>query len=235
MEVKKSTQANLESSKLLYGLVGLVASLSLCFIALEWTQVEVKKYDREIQIYEDEMDDVLQTQQDEQQPEEIVQEEQVIEEVLSDVMEVVDNSTETEAIQMVDQEDNSGVDVGKVIEKPIETKKEEDDDDQVIFVVVETMPEYPGGQAALMKYLSENVRYPAICQEQGIQGRVVCQFTVNKDGSIVDVDVARSSGDANLDKEAKRVISTMPKWKPGKQRGKAVRVKYTVPVTFRIQ
>ena len=87
----------------------------------------------------------------------------------------------------------------------------------------------------MFKYLSENVKYPVIAQENGIQGRVICQFVVNKDGKIVDVEVVRSGGDPSLDKEAIRVIKSMPPWKPGKQRGKAVRVKYTVPVNFRLQ
>ena len=102
-------------------------------------------------------------------------------------------------------------------------------------VVVEKMPEFPGGQAALFKYLSENVKYPVIAQENGIQGRVICQFVVNTDGSIVNVEVVRSGGDASLDKEAVRVIKSMPKWHPGQQRGKPVRVKYTVPVNFKLQ
>lgn len=107
-------------------------------------------------------------------------------------------------------------------------------DDDVVFVVVETMPEFPGGQQALFKYLSENVKCPAVAQRKGIQGRVICQFVVNKDGSIVNVEVVRSGGDASLDKEAVRVIKSMPKWKPGKQRGKVVRVKYTLTVNFSI-
>ena len=96
------------------------------------------------------------------------------------------------------------------------------------------MPEFPGGQQALLKYLSENVQYPVIAQANGIQGRVVCQFVVNKDGSIVDVEVVRSGGDPSLDKEAIRVIKSMPKWTPGKQKGKPVRVKYTVPINFQL-
>jgi TonB family protein len=108
------------------------------------------------------------------------------------------------------------------------------EDEETIFMVVETMPEFPGGQQALFKYLAENVKYPVIAQENGIQGRVICQFVVNKDGSIVDVVAVRSSGEASLDKEAIRVIKSMPKWKPGKQRGKPVRVKYTVPINFRL-
>ena len=99
---------------------------------------------------------------------------------------------------------------------------------------VETMPEFPGGQGALLQYLAKSIKYPVIAQENGIQGRVSCSFVVNKDGSIVDAEVIRGV-DPSLDKEALRVINSMPKWSPGKQRGKPVRVKYTVPVTFRLQ
>jgi protein TonB len=97
------------------------------------------------------------------------------------------------------------------------------------------MPEFPGGQQEMMKYIAENIKYPVIAQENGIQGRVICQFVIEKNGSVTDIQVVRSSGDASLDKEAERVIKTMPKWKPGKQRGKPVRVKYTIPVAFRLQ
>ncbi len=114
------------------------------------------------------------------------------------------------------------------------TTKESDEDD-VVFVIVEKMPEFPGGHQALTKYLDENVKYPAIAQENGIQGRVICQFVVNKDGTITDIEVIRSGGDPSLDQEAVRVIEAMPKWKPGEQRGKTVRVRYTVPVNFRLQ
>ena len=107
-------------------------------------------------------------------------------------------------------------------------------DDDVIFVVVESMPEFPGGAGAMMKYIAENIKYPAIAQENGIQGRVICQFVIEKDGSVSDVHVSRSSGEKSLDKEAIRLISNMPKWKPGIQRGKPVRVKYTIPVNFRL-
>ena len=85
-----------------------------------------------------------------------------------------------------------------------------------------------------MKFLGKNIKYPTISQENGVQGRVIVQFVVNRDGSIVDPVVVRGV-DPYLDKEALRVIASMPKWKPGKQRGKEVRVKYTVPVTFRLQ
>lgn len=105
----------------------------------------------------------------------------------------------------------------------------------VVFEVVEVMPEFPnGGMPGLMKYLGKNVKYPIEAHANNIEGRVVVHFIVNKDGSISNVGLTRSV-DPLLDKEAIRVISSMPKWKPGMQRGKAVRVKYTVPVMFRLQ
>jgi protein TonB len=103
-----------------------------------------------------------------------------------------------------------------------------------VFDVVEQMPEFPGGQAALLKWISDHIKYPAVAEENGIQGRVVCTFVVERDGSVTDVQVARSI-DPSLDKEAVRVLKQMPRWNPGKQNGSSVRVKYTVPVTFRLQ
>lgn len=103
-----------------------------------------------------------------------------------------------------------------------------------IFEVVEQMPSFPGGDAALMQFLSKNIKYPVVAEENGIQGRVIATFVVERDGSITDVKVVKSV-DPSLDKEAIRVLKSMPKWIPGKQNGSAVRVKYTVPVTFRLQ
>jgi len=103
-----------------------------------------------------------------------------------------------------------------------------------VFDVVEQMPEFPGGQAALLKWIGDHIKYPAVAEENGIQGRVVCTFVVERDGSVTDVQVARSI-DPSLDKEAIRVLKQMPRWNPGKQNGSSVRVKYTVPVTFRLQ
>ncbi len=110
-------------------------------------------------------------------------------------------------------------------EKPVEEK---------VFDVVEQMPQFPGGDAALFEYLSTHIKYPTIAEENGVQGRVIVTFVVERDGSITDVKVVKSV-DPSLDKEASRVVAGMPKWIPGKQNGSAVRVKYTVPVTFRLQ
>lgn len=103
-----------------------------------------------------------------------------------------------------------------------------------VFDVVEEMPSFPGGNGALMSYLASNIKYPVVAQENGVQGRVIVSFVVERDGSISDVRVARSV-DPSLDREAQRVVKSMPRWKPGKQNGSAVRVKYTVPVVFRLQ
>lgn len=105
---------------------------------------------------------------------------------------------------------------------------------QKVFDVVEVMPSFPGGQGALIQYLNSHVKYPVVAQENGIQGRVTISFVVERDGSITGVKVARSV-DPSLDKEAARVVSSMPRWTPGKQNGSAVRVKFNVPVVFKLQ
>ncbi len=210
-----------------YVLMGLVFVLSVCYVAFEWTEKEVTKYevaDMDFQ-FEEEID-IQQTSQETPPP----PPPPAVQEV--EVLNVVEDDVKTETIE-INTEDDKNEEV--VIAAPVAAPVEEEEEEEVIFVVVETMPEFPGGQQALFKYLSDNVKYPVIAQENGIQGRVICQFVVNKDGAIVDVEVVRSGGDPSLDKEAVRVIKSMPNWKPGKQRGKAVRVKYTVPVNFKLQ
>lgn len=103
-----------------------------------------------------------------------------------------------------------------------------------IFTVVEQMPMYPGGDGALMGYLRDNIKYPTVAAENGVQGRVIVGFVVERDGSITDVKILRGV-DPSLDREAMRVVKSMPRWNPGKQNGSAVRVKYQVPVSFRLQ
>ena len=227
MQVKKSQKASLEDKKIIYVLMGFVFVLSVCYVAFEWTEKEVTKYEvADTDFLFEEGVEIQQTSQQETTPPPPPPAVQEVE-----VLNVVEDDVETESIE-INTEDEKDVEV--VIAPPVEAPVEEEEE-EVVFVVVETMPEFPGGQQALFKYLSENVKYPVIAQENGIQGRVICQFVVNKDGAIVDVEVVRSGGDPSLDKEAIRVIKSMPKWNPGKQRGKAVRVKYTVPVNFRLQ
>lgn len=122
----------------------------------------------------------------------------------------------------------------RVETEPVKTEAPKPEVENKVFDVVEQMPSFPGGQAALMKYLNENIKYPVVAQENGVQGRVVVSFVVERDGSITDVNVVRSV-DPSLDREAVRVVKGMPHWIPGKQNGSAVRVKYNVPVSFRLQ
>lgn len=228
IDVKKTPKANLEDKRFTYILMGLVLSLGVFYVAFEWTDKEITVYEQatdEEVFFEEEM--IEQTVQEEQTaPPPPPPAPDIIEEI-----QIVDDDVETEDIQINTEDDQNQVQ--EVIQAPVAVI-EEDPEENVIFVVVEKMPEFPGGQKELMKYFSENIKYPIIAQENGIQGRVIVQFTVRKDGSIDDVQVVRSA-DPSLDKEAIRLIKSMPKWTPGQQRGKAVHCKFTVPVVFKLQ
>ena len=205
MEVKKSPKADLEKGKTMGILMGMIVGLAVLFVGFEWS-------DREITIVQD------------QGVADIIAEEEVT---------VVEDDVKLDDVEIVSSEDDAASAQVEAYTPPAVVEEEEESSQQ-IFTVVETMPEFPGGQGALLQYLAKSIKYPVIAQENGIQGRVSCSFVVNKDGSIVDAEVIRGV-DPSLDKEALRVINSMPKWSPGKQRGKPVRVKYTVPVTFRLQ
>jgi protein TonB len=224
MELKKSPKASLEDKKMLFVMMGLVMVLSLLYIGFEWTESEVKIYDSiDTEMLAEEEIEIQQTQQELPPPPPPP---------VPDVVEVINIVEDDVIVESVDinTEDDKNKEV--VIAAPVAAPVEEEDN--VVFQVVETMPAFPGGDQALFKFLGENVKYPVIAQENGIQGRVICQFVVNRDGSIVDVEVVRPV-DPSLDKEAIRVIKSMPNWSPGKQRGKSVRVKYTLPVNFKLQ
>lgn len=226
MQLKKSPKASLEDKKFTYVLIGFVFVLSVCYVALEWTEREVTKHDvADIDMAFEEEIDIQQTTQETPPPPPPPQVQEV------EVLNVVEDDKEVESVEINTEDDK---DVVIDIAPPVEIE-EEAEDEEIVFVKVEKDPEFPGGVQALFKYLGENIKYPVIAQENGIQGQVICQFTVNKDGSIVDIQVVRSSGEPSLDKEAVRVINSMPKWKPGQQGGKPVRVKYTLPVRFRLQ
>ena len=149
-------------------------------------------------------------------------------------LEEVEKSTKAIGSFNVEGNDEVG---GAVLKAKDEIKAPEPpkhEEETKIFTVVEQMPLFPGGDAALMAYLRDNIHYPTVAAENGVQGRVVVGFVVERDGSITDVNVLRSV-DPSLDREAMRVVKGMPRWTPGKQNGSAVRVKYQVPVTFRLQ
>ena len=228
MEVKKSPKAELEGKKSTWLLIGYVLILAVVFVAFEWSerdkQILVAQGPVEIKFEED----MVPITQQEQKPTPPPPQAPSAEEVLK----IVENDANIEETEVATSEDK-GEAVQVVSTGPAVVVEEVVEEEQ-IFQVVEEMPSFPGGDAECMRFLNKNIKYPTIAQENGIQGRVILQFVVNKDGSIVDVVVARSV-DPYLDKEAVRVVNMMPKWKPGKQRGKPVRVKFTLPVTFRLQ
>ncbi len=146
----------------------------------------------------------------------------------------IENTNTTIGAFTVEGNDEVGGEVLKAKEEIAQPEPPKHEEENKVFDVVEQMPSFPGGMGALMSWLSQNIKYPVIAAENGVQGRVIVQFVVEKDGSVTDVRVAKSV-DPSLDKEAQRVVKAMPKWIPGKQNGSAVRVKYTVPVTFKLQ
>ena len=149
---------------------------------------------------------------------------------------VVDSVKVEDQSKLMISDEQVSTTVNKEVVEVVEQKQEEvqEKEEQQVFVVVEEMPEFPGGELALRTYIAKAIVYPTVAQENGIQGKVFVTFVVNKDGSVSNAKIARGV-DASLDQEALRVVSTLPKWKPGKQRGVPVRVSYTVPISFKLQ
>lgn len=229
MEVKKAPVADLEGKKTTWLLVGYIFILAFLFIAFEWTQRDRVETGEIIEVamvhFEEEIIPItLQEKPVAPAPAEA--------KPIAEVIQIVEDDAQIEETIIASTEDTGPVVEIKNIENVVVAMPEEKEEE--VFQVVEKMPEFPGGMAELMKYLQKNIKYPSIAQENGIQGRVIVQFVVNKDGSIVD-PVVMKSVDPYLDKEALRVVKAMPKWTPGEQRGKPVRVKYTLPVQFRLQ
>ena len=226
MEIKKSNHADIGKDKGTSLMIGLVISLSIMFVALEWTQ-------------RDEVDDEVAYTAVTFAPEDMIPitlpEKKTVPPppaavTKADIIEIVDDDADIDDEILASTEDNTPwLDPQEY--EVIMVEPEPDPDE--IHIAVEEVPEFPGGVAALMAYLRKNIKYPAICRENNIQGKVIVTFVVNKDGSIVDVEVAKGVNPA-LDKEAVRVISQMPNWTPGRQLGRPVRVRYSVPVNFRL-
>lgn len=149
---------------------------------------------------------------------------------------VVDSVKVEDQTKLMISDEQVQTTVNKEVVEVVEQKQEEvqEKEEQQVFVVVEEMPEFPGGELALRTFIGKAIVYPTVAQENGIQGKVFVTFVVNKDGSVSNAKIARGV-DASLDAEALRVVSTLPKWKPGKQRGVPVRVSYTVPISFKLQ
>ena len=232
MEIKKTTRADLEKEISLSFLMGVVLGLSVLFVGFEWgaTEITVATDSGTVTVIDEE--EILMTTQEEEPPPPEPQQQIV---AAPEIINIVEDNVKVEDTQIISSEDDaSHAQVATYVAAAAVVEEEEVVDESFVFVSVEKMPEFPGGDAALLKYISDNINYPTIAAENGVQGRVACTFTVNADGSVSDVSVVRPL-DPNLDKEALRVLKTLPKFRPGEQRGKPVRVKYSVPVRFQLK
>jgi protein TonB len=223
MEIKKNPDANLENKKGVYFLIGLLLSLGVVLVAFEYTQYEGEVGslgDLDIILDEEEMIPI--TQQTPPPPPPPPPQTTIIEIVEDD--EEIEEELEIEDTEMDEDDIIEIVDIPEVVEAP------------QIFHVVEESPEFPGGQVELMKFLQKNTQFPSIAREAGITGVVYVQFVVREDGKVDpdDIQILRGVHPA-LDKEATRVVKSMPDWKPGRQRGKAVPVYYKLPFRFNLK
>jgi protein TonB len=225
MEVKKNKKADLERKRALFFQIGLIVTLGLILLAFEWTTtdptINTSLIDDE-EVLEEEAPPITRHQEIQPPP----PPQQAI-----DLLQIVDNDVELDEeleIEDVEMDEDYEVDLSD-----FDFGDDEETGDQ-IFMVVEEMPEFPGGTRALLKYIAQNVKYPVICQENGVQGMVSVSFVINEKGEVTNVKAFRGT-DANLEQEAVRVVKSLPNWKPGKQRGKAVKVSYNVPVRFKLQ
>ena len=228
MEVKKSEKASLENKRLLFVEIGMVLALGVVLFAFEWSSKEKKTaslVDVNQEIVEDELVPI--TQETPPPPPEVNQP------VLSEILEIVDDEVKVDDL-IIDTEDdkNMGVEIMDYHEEVVEEVVEEE---AIPFQLVEQKPQFNGGDAnEFSKWVNQRLVYPEIAKENGVQGRVMLQFQVNPDGSVSNVKVLRGV-DPSLDKEAVRVVSSSPKWTPGKQRDRAVKVTYTFPVIFQLR
>ena len=228
MELKKSPKADLENKKNIFVQIGLVVSLAICLYGFEATSKVEQVGDlgsMEGQTVEEEIIPI--TRQDQPPPPPPPPPPKVV-----DMLVIVDDDTEIE--EELEIEDSEATDKTAITAVMQVASAKEVEEETPVFFIVEDMPEFPGGDAALRAFIAQSVKYPTIAQENGIQGKVYVNFVVGKDGSITNAKIARGV-DPSLDKEALRVVNSLPKWKPGKQGGKPVRVSYTVPINFVLQ
>ena len=229
MEVKKSPKADLTKTVTLFREIGFIIVLGIVLLAFEWQSKEKKEsiFDQqESVIIEDEIIPI--TQEEQTPPPEMPKIP-----VLSDAIDIVDDNIQVDdAVFSFEDDATLGVEIMDYIET---VEEEEVEEEAIPFALVENKPTFQGGDAnTFSKWVNSRLEYPEIAKENGIQGRVTLQFTVNTDGSVSDVKVLRGV-DSSLDKEAVRVVSSSPKWKPGMQRDKPVRVTYTFPVIFQLR
>jgi periplasmic protein TonB len=222
MDNKKTPKADLEGKKSIFLQVGLVISLALVFLAFEWKRYDKSENDWDQMEVVEIPEELTQITRQEIEPPKPKPQTTDIEEVEDDeeVEDIVINVEDD-----MDSEAQDFVPVDDPIEEPVEAE---------IFTVVEESPGFPGGDEKLYEFLQKNMKYPQMARESGIQGIVYVTFVVEPDGSISNVRVLRDIG-GGCGEEAIRVVKAMPRWTPGKQRGKAVRVQFNLPVKFTLQ
>ena len=229
MEVKKTPKASLENKRALFIEIGLIVALAVVYIAFNWTSkdVQVSTLEAENQVVQEE-EIIPITQETPPPPPEAPKIP-----VLSDQIDIVDDEIEVDNdFLSLEDSDDMGVEIMDYVENVQEEVVEEE---AIPFQLVEEKPSVMGGDAnQFSAWVNKRLVYPEIAKENGVQGRVTLQFTVEKDGSVTKVKVLRGV-DPSLDKEAVRVVSMSPKWKPGKQRDRAVPVTYTFPVYFQLR
>ena len=229
MEVKKSPKADLTKSSTMFMEIGLIAALLITLVAFEWKSSEVKKVELSADNAIAAEEEIIPITEEEN----IVRPKMPTIPILSDAIDIVDDDikVDEEMFNFEDSED-LGVDMN---DYGYEVGEESVEEEAIPFALVEQKPMFQGGDAnAFSKWVNQHLAYPDIAKENGIQGRVTLQFTVNTDGSVSGVKVLRGV-DPSLDKEAVRVVSSSPKWTPGKQRDRAVKVTYTFPVVFQLR
>jgi protein TonB len=227
MDLKKSPKADLESKKVIFTEIGLIIGMALMLLAFEWKSYDKTVIEVSSRQAENVAEEIIPITEQKIKPPPPAPVQQVVKiNIVEDDVEVDDNIE-------IDAEADQNTEVEEYIAAP-KQEDEESAEEAQIFMVVESMPEFPGGEAALYKYLGENIKYPQMAKESGIQGRVFVTFVVERNGSVTDVRVLRGIG-GGCDEEAIRVVQNMPKWTPGKQRGKSVRVQYNLPVKFTLQ
>lgn len=230
METIKSVKADLERKKVIFREIGLIAALIIVFLAFNIKTTTRNSSGLEYNYRSDITEDIVPvTVQETTPPPPAPPPPQTTKITIVENDVVVDNEIE------IDVEASQETAIAEYVPYVPQVEEEEEiiENDQV-FVVVESMPEFPGGYEALMKYLQENLKYPALAKEMGIKGRVFLSFVVEKDGSVTDVRVLRGIG-GGCDEEAIRVVESMPKWKQGLQRNQPVRVQFNLPIKFTLQ
>ena len=231
MEVKKSPKASLENKRFLFTEIGFVIALLAVLFAFDYSSKEKKVATLETETAAVEVEDMIPITQETPPPPEAAPKIPI----LSDQIDVVDDNIKIDdnMFQNLEDDANSGVEIMDYIESAPE--EETIEEEAIPFQLVEEKPSFNGGDAnEFSKWVNSRLVYPEIAKENGVQGRVTLQLTVNADGSVSNVKVLRGV-DSSLDKEAVRVVSSSPKWKPGKQRDRAVKVTYTFPVIFQLR